>query len=75
MTAGYKQEEIDKMDLSVITNEEFQHILRDKLLGRMADNGAKQRVIPTGDIEQYLTQGYDFQAVLPDGGAVMRLKF
>ena len=75
LTAGYKQEEIDKMDLSVITNEEFQQILRDKLLGRMADNGAKQKVIPTGEIEQYLTQGYEFQAVLPDGRAVMKLKF
>ena len=75
LTAGYKQEEIDKIDLSVITNEEFQQILRDKLLGRMADNGARQRVIPTSDIEQYLTQGYEFQAVLPDGRAVMRLRF
>ena len=75
LTAGYKQEEIDKMDLSEITNEEFQQVLRDKLLGRMADNGAKQKVIPTGDIEQYLTQGYEFQAVLPDGRAVMRLRF
>jgi hypothetical protein len=75
LTAGYKQEEIDKMDLSVITNEEFQQILRDKLLGKMTDNGARQKVIPTGDIEQYLTQGYEFQAVLPDGRAVMRLRF
>ena len=75
LTAGYKQEEIDKMDLSVITNEEFQQILRDKLLGRMTDNGARQKVISTGDIEQYLTQGYEFQAVLPDGRAVMRLRF
>jgi integrase len=75
LTAGYKQEEIDKMDLSVITNEEFQQILRDKLLGRMTDNGAKQKVINTGEIEQYLTQGYEFQAVLPDGRAVMRLRF
>ena len=75
LTAGYKQDEIDKIDLSVITNEEFQQILRDKLLGKMTDNGAKQKVIPTGDIEQYLTQGYEFQAVLPDGRAVMRLRF
>ncbi len=75
LTSGYKQEEIDKIDLTVITNEEFQQILRDKLLGRMADNGAKQKVIATGDIEQYLTQGYEFQAVLPDGRAVMKLRF
>ncbi len=74
LIAGYK-EEIDKMNLFVITNEEFQEILRDKSLGKMTDNGAKQRVIYTSEIEQYRSQGYEFQAVLPDGRAVMKLRF
>jgi len=75
LTAGYKQEEIDKIDLSEMSNEEFQQLLRDKLLGRIADNGAKQKVIPESEIEKYLQQGYEFQAVLPSGKAVMRLRF
>jgi hypothetical protein len=72
---GYKQEEIDKIDLSSVSNEDFQQLLRDKVAGAMSDNGAKQKVIPVSDIEQYISDGYDFEAVLPNGKAVMRLRF
>lgn len=72
---GYKQEEIDKLDLSSVSNEDFQQLLRDKVAGAMSDNGAKQKVIPVNEIEQYISDGYDFEAVLPNGKAVMRLRF
>jgi len=72
---GYKQEEIDKIDLTSVSNEDFQQLLRDKVAGAMSDNGAKQKVIPVSDIEQYISEGYDFEAVLPNGKAVMRLRF
>jgi hypothetical protein len=72
---GYKQEEIDKIDLSSVSNEDFQQLLRDKVAGAMSDNGAKQKVIPLDEIEKYLSEGYDFEAVLPNGKAVMRLRF
>ena len=72
---GYKQEEIDKIDLTNVSNEDFQQLLRDKVAGAMSDNGAKQKVIPVSEIEQYISDGYDFEAVLPNGKAVMRLRF
>jgi len=72
---GYKQEEIDKIDLTDISNEEFQQLLRDKVAGAMTENGAKQKVIPVNDVEKYIQEGYDFEAVLPNGKAVMRLRF
>ncbi len=72
---GYRQEEIDKIDLTSVSNEDFQQLLRDKVAGAMSDNGAKQKVIPVSDIEQYISEGYDFEAVLPNGKAVMRLRF
>ena len=72
---GYKQEEIDKIDLANISNEEFQQLLRDKVAGAMTENGAKQKVISVSDVEKYIQEGYDFEAVLPNGKAVMRLRF
>ena len=72
---GYRQEEIDKIDLSVISNEDFQQLLRDKVAGAMTENGAKQKVINVNDVEKYISEGYDFEAVLPNGKAVMRLRF
>jgi len=32
-------------------------------------------VLSVNEIEKYIRDGYEFQAVLPDGKAVMRLKF
>lgn len=75
LAVGYKQEEIDRLDLLEMSNEDFQQLLRDKVVGRMTENGSKQRIISTYEIEKFLTEGYEFQAVLPDGRAVMRLRF
>ncbi len=72
---GYKQEEIDKIDLTSASNEDFQQLLRDKVAGAMSDNGAKQKVVSMDDIERYLGDGYEFQAVLPNGKAIMRMPF
>ena len=75
LAAGYKQEEIDKIELSEISDEEFQQLLRDKLLGRLTENGSKQKVVSIDEIEKYLSEGFEFQSILPNGKAVMRLKF
>ena len=72
---GYKPEEIDKMDLTEISNDDFQKLLRDKVAGAMASNGSKQRLVPMNEIEKLLGEGYEFQAVLPNGKAIMKMPF
>jgi len=72
---GYKQEEIDKMNLADIGTEDFQKLLRDKVAGAMASNGSKQRLVPMNEIEKLLGEGYEFQAVLPNGKAIMKMPF
>jgi len=75
LAVGYKQEEIDKMDLNSMSNEDFQQLLRDKVAGAMTGNGSKQRLVPINEIEELLKEGYEFQAVLPNGKAIMKLPF
>ncbi|MCL4438966.1 MAG: site-specific integrase [Candidatus Thermoplasmatota archaeon] len=75
MAVGYKQEEMDKMNLNGMSTEDFQKLLRDKVAGAMASNGSKQRLVPMNEIEKLLGEGYEFQAVLPNGKAIMRLPF
>lgn len=75
LAVGYRQEEIDKMDLAEINNEAFQKMLRDKITGTMTGNGSKQRLVDIGEIGTYLEKGYEFQASLPNGKAVMKLPF
>ncbi|MEM0133304.1 site-specific integrase [Acidiplasma sp.] len=72
---GYKQDEIDKMDLVNINTEDFQKLLRDKVAGAMTSNGSKQKLVPMNEIEKLLSEGYEFQAVLPNGKAIMKMPF
>ncbi len=72
---GYRQDEIDKMNLADLNTEDFQKLLRDKVAGAMASNGSKQKLVPMNEIEKLLGEGYEFQAVLPNGKAIMKMPF
>ena len=72
---GYRQDEIDKMNLADIDSEDFQKLLRDRVAGAMASNGSKQKLVPINEIEKLLSEGYEFQAVLPNGKAIMKMPF
>jgi hypothetical protein len=73
LVAGFKEEEIGKMDLQEMTNERLQGIVRERLLGAMVNNGNHQRVIPVGEVEAFVSQGWEFVATLPNDRAVLRL--
>jgi hypothetical protein len=73
--SGYTEDDIEKIDINNITDDEFQKMLKDKLMGAMMNNGSKQKLINISDIEKYLNMGYEFQATLPNGKAVMKLPF
>jgi hypothetical protein len=71
--AGYSQRDVDKLDLSSIKDEDFQKMVREKLLGVMANNGSRQKVIHAGEVEQYIQQGWEYVASLPDDRAILKL--
>ncbi|MEM2289246.1 MAG: hypothetical protein QXR87_06485 [Candidatus Hadarchaeales archaeon] len=39
----------------------------------VTEGGAKQKVIPLSRIEEYLKKGWEFQAALPDGKAIVKM--
>jgi len=71
--AGYSEEEAEKLDLASISDKDFQKMVRERLLGAMANNGSRQRVIQTGGVEQYIQQGWEYVATLPDDRAILKL--
>ena len=73
--AGFKKEDIAKMDLSTMSNEDLNKLTREKLLGVMANNGNKQRVIPIENVESFICQGFEYVAALPDEKAIVRVPF
>ncbi len=75
LIAGFKQDEVEKMDLPSISSEDFNKMVRNKLLGAMANNGAKQKIVEVKELDTYLGSGWEFQAVLPDDKAIVKLPF
>jgi hypothetical protein len=75
LAVGYKEDEIERIDLEHISDEDFQKILRDKVVGAMTNNGNKQKVISINEVEKFIEQGYEFVASLPNGKAIMKLPF
>ena len=41
----------------------------------MANNGSKQKVIPMGDVENYIAQGWEYVSALPNERAILRVPF
>lgn len=72
---GYKQNQIDDMDLQGMEDEEFQKMLKDKITRAMAGNGHRQRLISINDIGSFLEEGYEVVTNLGNGNVVMKLPF
>ncbi|MGD1054802.1 MAG: tyrosine-type recombinase/integrase [Nitrososphaerales archaeon] len=73
LVAGFTKEEVGRMDLKEIPDEELQRTIRQRLLGMMPDNGPRQRVIPVSEVESHLFKGWEFVAALPGDRAVLKL--
>jgi hypothetical protein len=73
--AGYKRNEVEKLDLSAIKDEDFQKMVRERLLGAMANNGNRQKVVPVDEVRDLIPQGWEYVAQLPTGEAIVRLPF
>lgn len=75
MLAGYSKEELSKMDLSSLSNEDVQEAVRRKLAGMMNGNGSRQKVVLADSIEQFIGEGWEFVSSLPNGKVILKLPF
>lgn len=57
LVAGFKQDEVDKMDVPSLDDERLQEIVRKRLLGVSAENSVKQKVVNIDEAEEYLSKG------------------
>jgi len=74
LVAGFNQDEVEKMDLSSINDEELQEIVRKKLLGVEKSDCVQQKVVDISDVENYLAQGWEYVANLPNKKVIIKLK-
>jgi len=73
LVAGFDEREIDERGLDGLGDEEFQSIVKQRLLGDMVNNGATQKTVDVGEVEEYLASGWEFVASLPNGRAIVKL--
>jgi PAS domain-containing protein len=73
--SGYSDEEIDAMgDLSQLSAEEMQELIRKKSMAALGLNGkSKQKIVPMTEVRGWIIQGWEFVTALPSDEAVIRL--
>jgi predicted house-cleaning noncanonical NTP pyrophosphatase (MazG superfamily) len=73
--AGFNEEEVAKHDVANMSNEELHNLVRQRLLGVMNNNGSRQKVIAVNEVEQYLSDGWEYLASIAGDRAIVRLPF
>ena len=75
LVAGFKEDEIGKIDLASMSDEEFQNMVRQRLAGIMEKNGNRQKVIEFREIERHIEEGWEWVTELPNKRAIVRTPF
>jgi len=73
LVAGFTKEEINKMDIMGISDEEFQETIRKRLLENRNEDCGTQKVINLNELEKYLEDGWEYVATLPNKKVIIKL--
>jgi hypothetical protein len=73
LVSGFNEDEIDTKTLNEISDEDFQTMVKQRLLGEMINNGATQKVVDLKEVEEYVASGWEYVASLPNGKAILKL--
>jgi len=73
LVAGFSQEELDKMDVPSMSDEELQSLVKKRLLGVQTANGASQKVVSVGEANDYLAKGWEYVAKLSNNKVVIKM--
>ena len=72
--SGYKDEEIAKLgDLSQMSSEQLQDMIRKKSMEALGLNGNHQKIVPLLELRDYILGGWEYVRELPNNEAVIRL--
>jgi hypothetical protein len=73
LVAGFREEEIDSIDLDLMSDEEFQQTVKKRLLGEELSD-CRQKVVPIGQLDKYLERGWEYVATLSNKKAIVKLR-
>ena len=70
--SGFTENELLKYDLSGMSNEELHEVVKRRLLGIIAKNESRQKIIPTSEVERYLDDGWESVTSINDDQAIVK---
>ena len=73
--AGFSEEELAKYNAANMTDEELHNLVRQRLLGVMANNGSRQKVVAITDVERWLAEGWEYVTSIPNDRAIVKMPF
>ena len=74
LVAGFSQDEIGRIDITDLTDEEFQDLVRKRLLGNANADCGTQKVVNLNELEKYLENGWEYVATLPNKKVIVKLQ-
>jgi len=74
LVAGFSQDEISEIDVAGLMDEEFQDLVRKRLLGNRNENCGAQKVVNLNELEKYLENGWEYVATLPNQKVIVKLQ-
>ncbi|MCD6537696.1 site-specific integrase [Candidatus Bathyarchaeota archaeon] len=74
LVAGFSQDEISRIDITDLTDEEFQDLVRKRLLGNVNADCGTQKVVNLNELEKYLENGWEYVATLPNQKVIVKLQ-
>ena len=73
LVAGFSQDEVERMDLASLGDEELQSLVRKRLLGVPASDNGKQKVVTVNEANGYLAKGWEYVAKLSNNKVVIKM--
>ena len=72
LVAGFKQKEVEELELSSLSDEKFQEIVRRRLLGAKIEDCEREKAVDLDQVESYLAEGWEYVATLPNKKVILK---
>ena len=77
IVAGYSEDEVAKVELEKLSDDDIRDRIKERLLKENNNNGndsraLRQKVVPLDEVENYVESGWEYVSQLPNGKAIVK---
>jgi hypothetical protein len=75
LVAGFTPKEVDEINIASLSDDEFQDMVRRRLMGSINDDCGVQKAIDLNELDKYLENGWEYVATLPNQKVIVKQVF